>query len=362
MLYPIYKPFISQIEKDLVNKCLDTSWISSKGHYIEMFEKEVSKYTGVKYAVAVSNGTVALHLALLVYDIGVDDEVILPDFTYIATANSVLYVNANPVFCDVNINDWNLDLNKIADKITSKTKAIMIPNIYGNPANFDAINKIANKHNLIVIEDSAESLGAKYKGKMSGNLGDISTLSFFGNKTITTGEGGMVLTNDYEKYKKLLKLRNQGNSDKGRYYHDILGYNYRMTNIQAAIGVGQMSKIHDIIEKKKKIQTYYENELSKYVKFQKIESDVSSSYWLVSFLLKDENQRNSLMSYLDNENIETRPFFKQISTMPFYEKTDNKVSSNLSEIGMSVPSYPELNKVDIKFICNKIKYFLNNNL
>ena len=359
MLYPIYKPFITQIEKELVNKCLDTTWISSKGKYIEMFEKEISKYTKAKYAVAVSNGTVALHLALLAYDIGVDDEVILPDFTYIATANSVLYVNAHPVFCDVDLNDWNLDPKQITKKITSKTKAIIIPNIYGNPANFRIINNIAKQHNLIVIEDAAESLGAMYHGKMSGNLGDISTLSFFGNKTITTGEGGMVLTNDPEKYKKLLKLRNQGNSDKIRYYHDILGYNYRMTNIQAAIGVGQMTKIHEIIEQKKRIQSYYEDELSSYFKFQKIESDVDSSYWMVSFLLDDENQRDSLMAYLAKENIETRPFFKQISAMPFYKKADNKVSSNLSKIGVNVPSYPELNKVDIKFICSKIKNFLN---
>ena len=362
MLYPIYKPYINKIEKDLVNECLDSSWISSKGKYIEIFEKEVSKYTGVKYAVAVCNGTVALHLALLAYDIGFDDEVILPDFTYIATANSILYVNAKPIFCDVNEDDWNLNVNKIINKINHKTKAIMIPNIYGNPASFREINKIAKKYNLIVIEDSAESLGAKYKGRMSGSLADISTLSFFGNKTITTGEGGMVLTNDFEIYNKLLKLRNQGNSDKIRYYHDILGYNYRMTNIQAAIGVGQMTKIEEIIDKKKKIQTYYEHELSKYVQFQKIDSNVTSSYWIVSFLLKNEIERNSLMSYLDKESIETRPFFKQISTMPFYNQVDNKVSSDLSERGINVPSYPELNKEDVMLICNKIKIFLNNKI
>ncbi len=362
MLYPIYKPFISQIEKDLVNDCLDSTWISSKGKYIRMFEDKVSKFTGSKYAVAVSNGTVALHLALLAHDIGIDDEVLLPDFTYIATANSVLYVNASPVFCDVDPNNWNIDLNKITDKINSKTKAIIVPNIYGNPANFDLLNQISKKYNLIVIEDSAESLGASYKGKMSGNLADISTLSFFGNKTITTGEGGMVLTNDYEKYKKLLKLRNQGNSEKIRYYHDILGYNYRMTNIQAAIGVGQMSKINEILKRKRIIQKSYENELSDYVNFQEIEKDSSSSYWMVSLTLKNQRIRDSLMNNLKKENIETRPFFKKISSMPFYEEANNKVSSKLSEIGLNVPSYPQLEKADIKFISNKIKHFLNINL
>tara|TARA_B110000027_G_C16073289_1_gene280094 strand:- start:39 stop:1121 length:1083 start_codon:yes stop_codon:yes gene_type:complete len=360
MLYPIYKPYLSQIEKDLVNECLDTNWISSKGQFIEIFEKEVAEYVKVNYAVAVCNGTVALHLALLAHNIGINDEVILPDFTYIATANSVLYVNAVPIFCDVDLNDWNIDLSKVTEKITAKTRAIMVPNIYGNPANFEAIRKIAKKYNLVVIEDAAESLGAQYKGEMSGCLGDIATLSFFGNKTITTGEGGMVLTNDVDIYRKLLKLRNQGNSDQIRYYHDILGYNYRMTNIQAAIGVGQMTKIEEIVERKKKIQKCYEDELLDYVMFQRIEDDVKASHWMVSFLLEDENKRDSLMKHLGDEGIETRPFFKQISDMPFYKKAYNKNSLQLSKTGINVPSYPELSDRDVKFICTKIKNFLSN--
>ncbi|MCF8296751.1 MAG: DegT/DnrJ/EryC1/StrS family aminotransferase [Saprospiraceae bacterium] len=355
MKYPIYLPDITEHEKKLVNDCLDSTWISSRGEYIEQFEEIVADYVGTKHAVAVSNGTVALHLALLAHGIGSGDEVLVPDLTYIATANAVLYVNATPVFVDVEQKSWNISCDDIIKKITSKTKAIIVTDIYGTPPEMDEINRIAALNNLIIIEDAAESLGAEYKLLKAGNLGQIGTLSFFGNKTITTGEGGMVLTNDANTNYLLRKLRNQGNSDSVRYFHDILGYNYRMTNIQAAIGVAQMSRIEWILEKKKNIQKWYKERLKNLVDFQIINEGIVSSYWMVSFLLKDEEQRNNLMKLIGKEGIETRPFFKPISSMPFYTIEKNEVSYNLSTRGVNLPSYPALDEDDIEQICTKIK-------
>ena len=358
MKYPIYIPEITDTEKRLVNDCLDSTWISSKGKYIEIFEETVAKFIGSKYAVAVSNGTVALHLALLAYDIGNGDEVIVPDLTYIATANSVLYVNAKPIFADVDPKTWNISLESIREKITINTKAIIIADIYGTPPEIDEIRKLAKKNNLILIEDAAESLGAIHHDVKAGNLGEIGTLSFFGNKTITTGEGGMIITNNYKKYQLLKKMRNQGNSDNIRYFHDILGYNYRMTNIQAAIGVAQMSRIDNILLRKREIQKWYNEELNGRVTFQKIPPRIESSYWLVSILIETEEIRNGLMCFLEKEGVETRPFFKPISSMPYFQKCDNKVAYNLSKLGLNLPSYPTLNKEDVKYICDIIKKYI----
>lgn len=358
MKYPIYIPEITDTEKRLVNDCLDSTWISSKGKYIEIFEETVAKFIGSKYAVAVSNGTVALHLALLAYDIGNGDEVIVPDFTYIATANSVLYVNAKPIFADVDPKTWNISLESIREKITINTKAIIIADIYGTPPEIDEIRKLAKKNNLILIEDAAESLGAIHHDVKAGNLGEIGTLSFFGNKTITTGEGGMIITNNYKKYQLLKKMRNQGNSDNIRYFHDILGYNYRMTNIQAAIGVAQMSRIDNILLRKREIQKWYNEELNGRVTFQKIPPRTESSYWLVSILIETEEIRNGLMCFLEKEGVETRPFFKPISSMPYFQQCDNKIAYNLSKLGLNLPSYPTLNKKDVKYICDIIKKYI----
>lgn len=355
MKYPIYLPDITEHEKTLVNDCLNSSWISSRGKYIEQFEECVAAFVGTRFGVAVSNGTVALHLAYLVYGIGPGDEVIVPDLTYVAAANAILYVNATPVFVDVDRKTWNISSECMKARITSRTKAVIVANLYGTPPEMDEIYKIASDNNIIIIEDAAESLGAEYNSIKAGNLGQIGTLSFFGNKTITTGEGGMVLTNCDETQKKLKVLRNQGNSENIRYFHDILGYNYRMTNIQAAIGVAQMTRINQILEKKKKIQKWYENALSGLVEFQYTSSNIKSSYWMVCFLLQNEESRDKLIKKLDSFGIETRPFFKPISSMPYYPIVNNNVAYDLSRRGLCVPSYPSLFKTDVEFICEIIK-------
>ena len=240
--YPVYQPNLSGNEMKYVQECLNSTWISSKGKFINQFENQFSKFTGIKNSVSVSNGTVALHVALLALGIGKDDEVIVPTFTYIASVNAIHYTGAKPSFVDSNPDTWQIDTKKIEEKITSKTKAIMAVHIYGHPCEMDELLRIARKHNLFLIEDCAEALGTFYKGKHAGLFGDISTFSFFGNKTITTGEGGMVCTNDKNLADLCFRIKGQGLAKNQEYFHDMIGYNYRMTNICAAIGSAQLRK------------------------------------------------------------------------------------------------------------------------
>jgi perosamine synthetase len=355
MKYPVYIPEITQKEKDYVNQCLDSTWISSKGKFINKFESHVANQIGIKNAIAVSNGTVALHVALEAYNIGPGDEVIIPDFTYIASANAVKYTGANVVFTDVDPESWNITIEHIKNSYTEKTKAVMVTDIFGTPPEMDEIREFCTSKGIILIEDAAESLGASYKNKLAGNLGDIATFSFFGNKTITTGEGGMVLTNDDEIARKIRKLKNQGNSDIIRYYHDILGYNYRMTNIQAAIGCAQMERLDSILKRKKRIFEVYKNELDGIVSFQKIPDYITSTYWMISFTFNESLDKNLLMEKLLGDGIETRPFFIPISSMPFYNSCNTPNSLRLSNTGINVPSYPTLKEIDVKWICEQIK-------
>ena len=358
MKYPIYIPEITQKEREFILDCLDSTWISSRGKYIERFEQNIADYIDCNHAISVPNGTIALHLTLLAFEIGLGDEVIVPDFTYIATANAVLHANAKPVLVDVDSHTWNITVENIKEAITNKTKAIIVTDIYGTPPDMNAIMALAEKNNLIVIEDAAESLGATYRGKKAGNLAHAAILSFFGNKTITTGEGGMLLTNDHDLAKKALMIKNQGNSETKIYYHDLLGYNYRMTNLQAAIGVAQMQRIDFILERKRKIQQQYERYLQNHVKFQKVLKGITSSYWMVSMLVENHFQRESMMKSLENDDIETRPFFYPVHKMPYYDQKDHPVSNNLSRRGISVPSYPTLKEEDVKYISEKIIYYL----
>jgi len=355
MKYPVYKPEITQIEKDYVNQCLDSTWISSKGEFLQRFEDLVSEKIGIKHAIAVSNGTVALHLALEAFNIGIGDEVIIPDFTYIATANAVKYTGADVVFADVGIKSWNITVENIKKCYSIKTKAVIVTDIYGTPPEMEEIRAFCDSKNIILVEDAAESIGASYKDKMAGNLGDIATLSFFGNKTITTGEGGMVLTNNNEIAQKIRKMKNQGNSETIRYYHDILGYNYRMTNIQAAIGCAQMERLNSILERKQRIHDIYKSELEDIVTFQEIPDYIKSTYWMISFTFKEFVNKDLLMENLLTDGIETRPFFLPISTMPFYDSSNTPNSLILSKTGINVPSYPTLKESDIKWICKQIK-------
>lgn len=353
---PIYQPYLGEEEKLNVNDCLNTSWISSKGNYIELFENRTKEYIGANYASAVANGTVALHTALLAAGIGKGDEVITSNFTYVASTNSILMVGAKPVFVEIDKNTWNINTNLIEDKISTKTKAILVTNVYGSPCDFNKLHEICKKHNIFLIEDAAESFGAEYFGQKSGSLADISTFSFFGNKTITTGEGGMILTKSQRLYNKIELLKNQGNSKNKIYYHEILGYNYRMTNIQAAIGCAQLNKIDHILKLKKAIDQFYRSELNDIVTFQQIEKDCQSSHWMTAILFEDKKLKFHIEKYLEKNNIETRPLFFPIDELPFYQKSAScKFAKNLNEKGLLIPSFPDLSKDQLKFIVKIIR-------
>ncbi len=358
--YPVYQPSLTGNEKKYVDECLDSTWISSKGKFIGKFEDDFAKFIGVDYATSVCNGTVAVHLALVALGIGEGDEVIVPTFTYIASANPVLVVNAKPVFVDSLSDTWQMNPKDIEAKITDKTKAIVVVHLYGHPCDMDAIMAIAKKHNLYVIEDCAEAIGSKYKGQTVGSFGDIGCFSFFGNKTMTCGEGGMVVTSDAMLADRLRRYKNQGNAKYREYWNDILGFNYRMTNIQAAIGLAQLEQVEGFIEKKRQIANWYMEELKDYpLEFNKETKDVFHTYWMVSCLVEKADMRDSLREFLKLNGVETRPTFYPIHTMPVYvhEFSKHKVAEDIALRGMNLPSYPALTHEDVKNICNVIKQY-----
>lgn len=359
---PLYKPNISKKEILRVNECLRSTWISSKGKYIDKFEKLFSRYTKIKHSTVVVNGTAALHLALLALNIKSGDEVIVPTFTYVASVNAIKYVNAKPVFIDSNLDDWQLSIKEIEKKISKKTKAIICPHIYGQMTNMTDLVKIKKKHKLFLIEDCAEALGSFFKSNHAGKYSDISTFSFYGSKTITTGEGGMLCSDNKTLISKAIKLKLQGiSNNKLSYWHDVVGYNYKMTNICAAIGFSQLENIKKILQDKRKIFLYYKKHLKNYpLKFQHENSKSVNSFWLVGCLTPSKKIRNQLMTYLKTKKIETRPGFYPINTMPMYKKYNKqkfKISKQLGEKIICFPSYPNLNKKELNFICDTIKKF-----
>lgn len=361
---PIYQPFLNGNEKKYVNECLDSTWISSKGEFISKFEQKFADFAGVKHATTVSNGTVALHLALLALGIGDDDEVIVPTLTYIASVNSIKYTGATPVFVDSLHGTWQMDPKDVVKKINTKTKAVMAVHLYGHPCDMDALTAICKEHNLFLIEDCAEAIGSKYKGKHVGTFGDISTFSFFGNKTITTGEGGMVVTNDETLHDRCIHFKGQGLAKHRQYWHDVVGYNYRMTNICAAIGLAQLEQADDFIKRKREIANNYNTAFKSLdIEFHQESSDVYHSYWMCSILVKQPADRDKLRDFLANTGIETRPLFYPVHTMPMFSEKFQKhgVAENLGWRGINLPSFPSMSNEQQMEIINCVKLFFDEN-
>jgi perosamine synthetase len=360
---PVYQPSLDGNEKRYVMDCLDSTWISSKGKYIAEFEQQFAEYIGVRHAVAVTNGTVALHLALLALGIGDGDEVIVPTLTYIASVNAIRYTGATPVFADSDRKYWQLDPESIKRCVTPRTKAIMPVHLYGCACDMSAIVKIAHEHNLFIIEDCAEAIGTKYGNQLVGSFGDIAAFSFFGNKTITTGEGGMVITDDETLYNRCMHLKGQGLAKYRQYWHDIIGYNYRMTNICAAIGLAQLEKIELFIAKKRQVSVWYKKYLqtNNHIQIHNEPEGTFHTYWMCSILVDNPDDRELLRDYLDNVGIETRPLFYPVHTMPMYsEKYQRFINAEwIGWRGINLPSYPDLTEIKIKYICEKINEYYN---
>lgn len=367
---PQAKPNFNGNELKYITDCINTGWISSAGNYIIEFEKSVAEFHKVKHAVATSSGTTALHLALAALEIKENDEVIIPDITFIATANAVKYCHGIPKLVDVRADDWTIDLTLLEKAITSKTKAIIPVHLYGNPSHMEAIMELAHKYNLKVIEDCAESFGGKIGDKMTGAFGHINCLSFFANKIITTGEGGMCLTNDDTLADRLRTLRDHGMDKEKRYWYNITGFNYRMTNLQAAVGLAQFEQYEKFQHARDVIYKEYVSILKQYpfIKFQETNFNRNIN-WCFTIRIHGINQqiRNKIMQALLEKGIESRPFFYPLHTMPVYSDTVYHASSfpvsiQLSNEGITLPTFVDLDKSEIHYICDNLITCIENHI
>lgn len=356
---PISQPTITQKEIDYVTDAVTSGWVSSLGRYIDSFEEKFAAYCGIEHAVATSNGTTALHLALVALDIKAGDEVIIPDLTFVATANAVKFTGAEPVIVDIDEQTLCISPQAIENAITSKTKAIIPVHLYGHPANMVEINKIAQKYNLLVVEDAAEAHGAEVNGQKVGGLGKVGVFSFYGNKIITSGEGGMITTNDEGLYHRLKHLRDHAMSKEKRYWHTEVGFNYRMTNLQAALGVAQFERIDEILGKKAEIFEWYQNFLNgiKGIRLNHQASWAKNVYWMVCLELDGyaENQRDELIKKLKTKGIDSRPYFYPISDMPMYESVNTPVCHKVYQRGLNLPSYYDITKTQVEQVCKQLK-------
>lgn len=366
-MIPIFEPSLTDLERRNLMNAFDTGWISSQGGYINEFENAFSKYHNTKYAISCSNCTTALHLALLALEIGNGDEVICPDLTFIAPANMIALTGAMPVLVDVEPVSWCIDPKKIEEKITTKTKAIIVVHAFGHAANMEAIGRIAEKYKLPIIEDVAEAPGALFKGKLVGTFGDLSCYSFFANKIITTGEGGMILAKSENVDIRLRTLRDHGMSRAKKYVHEIVGFNYRMTNMQAAIGIAQLERFEDILSiRNNQAEIYKKNfEGAKKIHWRPTEPWCNEVHWLSTISLENAELRDPLLNYLHSRGIDARQMVYPVHMAKPYaldkDRQDLAVSTNVSLSSLHLPSSTGLDILTIKNICEIVVNWIERN-
>ena len=366
---PVMEPSLGGNEIKYVTDCIASGWISSKGSYVTRFEEAFAEYLGVKYALTTSNGTTALHLALVAMGIEAGDEVIVPNLTFGASANVVVHCGATPMLVDVDPETWNLDAEQLEAAITPQTKAIMPVHLYGHPTEMTTVLEIANRHNLLVLEDAAEALGAQYRGQFVGGLGDAGAFSFFANKIITTGEGGMVVTNDDDLYDKMVVMRAHGMRPMHRYWHEYAGYNYRLTNIQAAIGLAQLERLDEFLAYREQVVARYHEYLSEVngLILPPNKDWARNVFWLYSVLV-DETvtgiDRDTLAEKLAERGIETRPVFYPLHQQPAYQSAktvgEYPISERLASQGLSLPTANNIRLEDVDRICHAIRDIVQN--
>lgn len=361
-IIPVADAQLSGNELRYLTECIQSSWISSAGHFVREFERQFARAMGCEFGVACANGTVALHLALATLGIGPGDEVIIPTFTMIATANAVSYTGATPVLVDAEPETWNLDVSQIESKITANTKAIVVVHIYGHPVEMDSILEIARRHQLYVVEDAAEAHGALYRGRSVGSLGDAASFSFYANKIITTGEGGMVTTNNEKIAAVARRLKDHAISDERHFWHKYRGFNYRMTNMQAAVGLAQTERLSELVEKRRATARRYE-ELLKPIRgltLPRERAGVKNVFWMYGLLVEEDfgSTRDELRRRLASQGIETRTFFIPIHFQPIYFDQyigqRYPVAEALCQKGMYLPSGPTLTDSEIQFVAEAI--------
>ena len=344
MTIPVSQPDISELERKNVQSAMESTWISSSGSFVDSFEHRFADLHGTLSCLSVSNGTAALHLALLGCEIGPGDEVIVPSLTYVATANAVKYCGAEPVFVDVNQEDWNMNCEQVKDAISSRTKAIIVVHLYGMPADMARLRTIADQYGIFLIEDVAEAPFATRDGTMTGTVGDVSTFSFFGNKVITCGEGGAVVTNNPEVAARMKLLRSQGMDPNQRYFFPIIGYNYRLTNVACAILDAQLDRLEEMLNRRRQLFSRYEQALSSLdVGLQMSNKNVTVCPWLFPLLItQGENTRSSIIKKLRERGIDTRPFFYPIHKLPMYTAARTcgslPITNQLANWGMNLPT------------------------
>jgi perosamine synthetase len=363
-MIPLCVPEIRGNEWKYVKECLDTNWVSSVGKFVDRFEDEFAVFLNCKSAVVTMNGTAALQLAMETLGIGEGDEVIVPSMTFISSVNAIKYTGATPVFVDICKDTFVMDADKIEECITPNTKAVMPVHIYGYPVDMDKVNDIAKKHNLYVIEDATEALGTTYKGKMVGALGDVGCFSFNGNKLMTTGAGGMLVTDNKSLGERAKYLSNQTKiiTPNGGTYHEEIGFNFRMPNILAAVGVAQLEMVPEYLEVKRRNAKLY-NELLKDIegiRLIKECEEVNNSYWLYSIIVEDNFKvsRDELLKILENNEVMARPFFMPVHSMKPYKdckKGNMDVTVEISNKGINLPSSVSLTEEEVKEICKVIR-------
>lgn len=360
---PLSQPLLDGNEKKYVVECIESSWISSHGRFIELFERSFAGFCGAGYAVACNNGTTALHAALLALGVEPGDEVIVPTLTYVATANAVRYCGATPVFADSEPATMNLDPGLIEKLVTPKTRGILPVHLYGHPVDMDPVLEIARRRKLFVLEDAAEAHGAKYRGRSAGGIGDAAAFSFFGNKILTTGEGGMVTTSDRALHDRVRVFRGQGMDPQRRYWFPIVGYNYRMTNVAAAIGLAQLERAEQHLSVHRRTASWYRRHLDDLQDALILPDELDwarHAYWLYTIRLRDSvcTERDEVMLRLASAGIETRPVFYPMHQLPPYRERDGRypVAEKIAATGISLPVHGLMTEDDIAYIASHLKF------
>jgi perosamine synthetase len=364
---PVAGPSITQKEIDYVADAVANAWYTQANCYHQRFEKAFAEYLGVRYAIALPSCTSAIHLSLLALGVGPGDEVIVPDATWIATAAPITYAGATPVFADIDEATWCLSAKSFEECITSRTKVVIPVDLYGNMPDMDGILLVAQRNNIPVIEDAAEAAGAEYKGKRAGSFGDAGVFSFHGSKTLTTGEGGMLVTDREDIYRRALFLRDHGrNPGDNSFWNTEIAYKYKMSSMQAALGLAQLERIDELIARKREIFRWYKEELSgiEGLTLNPGPATTQNSYWMVTVLLARELEvgRDFLIKAMNEKNIDCRPFFHPLSSLPAYQQLDqaqrararNRVSYEICPRGLNLPSALNLRREQVRHVCGAL--------